>query len=349
MALTTPLCERLGIQLPIVQAPIGSSSTPELAAAVSEAGGLGTLAQTWFEVPEVRDRLRRARELTDRPVGVNLILDLPIRDKLEACLEEGASVVSTFWGDPGPVRDVIRSAGAVHLHTVGSVADAVLAAERGVDVVVAQGWEAGGHVHGTIGTIALVPAVVDAVAPVPVIAAGGIADGRGIVAALALGAQAVWLGTRFVTAHEARTHDVYRRRVLEAVADDSVHGLAYDGGWPGAPGRTLRNATLVAWEAAGRPAAPNRPGEGDIIARDPSGRTFERYDDLMPLPGMTGDLEEMALYAGQSVGLVRDSAPAGDIVRRLVRETEEELGRLCRNVSSRAEPDGSVGSWIETG
>jgi nitronate monooxygenase/enoyl-[acyl-carrier protein] reductase II len=262
---------------------------------------------------------------------VNLVLDLPIADKLEACLEEGAKVVSTFWGDPGPVRDVLRSAGALHLHTVGTVADAVLAGERGVDVVVAQGWEAGGHVHGTVGTMALVPAVVDAVAPLPVIAAGGIADGRGIVAALALGAQAVWLGTRFVTAEEARVHDVYRRRVLAATADDSVHGLAYDGGWPGAPGRTLRNATLRAWEAAGRPAAPHRPGEGDVIARDSAGREFERYDDTPPLPGMTGDLEEMALYAGQSVGLVHDSAPARDIVARLVRETREELERLQRN------------------
>src|ERR671939_469637 len=318
MTLTTPLCRLLGIDLPIVQAPIGSSSTPELAAAVSEAGGLGMLAQTWFDVPEVRDRLRRARSLTSRPVGVNLVLDLPIGDKLEACLDEGATVVSTFWGDPGPLHDVIRSAGALHLHTVGTVADAVLAAERGVDVLVAQGWEAGGHVHGTVGTMALVPAVVDAVAPLPVVAAGGIADGRGVVAALALGAQAVWLGTRFVTAHEARTHDVYRRLVLDATADDSVHGLAYDGGWPGASGRTLANATLRPWEAAGRPAAPHRPGEGDIIARDASGRAFERYDDMPPVPGMTGDPEEMALYAGQSVGLVHTIAPASDIVEYLV-------------------------------
>jgi NAD(P)H-dependent flavin oxidoreductase YrpB (nitropropane dioxygenase family) len=334
VTLTTPLCELLGISLPIIQAPIGSSSTPELAAAVSEAGGLGMLAQTWFDVPEVRDRLRRARRLTERPVGVNLILDLPIRDKLDACLEEGAPVVSTFWGDPGPVRDVIQSAGALHVHTVGSVADAVLAAERGVDVLVAQGWEAGGHVHGTVGSMALVPAVVDAVAPLPVIASGGIADGRGIVAALALGAQAVWLGTRFVTAHEARTHDVYRRRVLDATADDSVYGVAYDGGWPGAPGRTLRNSTLRAWEAAGRPAAPHRPGEGDIIARDTSGRTFERYNDMMPLPGMSGDLDEMALYAGQSVGLVRNSAPANEIVAQLAHEANEELVQLHRKLSS---------------
>ena len=328
MPLTTPLCALLGIEVPIIQAPIGAASSPELAAAVSGAGGLGMLAQTFFDAAQVRERLRRTRSLTSRPVGVNLILDLPVRDQLDACLDEGAPIVSTFWGDPGPVHDAISGAGALHLHTVGSVADAVTAADRGVDVIVAQGWEAGGHVHGTIGTMALVPAVVDAVAPLPVVAAGGIADGRGVVAALALGAQAVWLGTRFLTAQEARVHDVYRRRVLEAGADDSIHGLAYDGGWPGAPGRTLRNTTLERWEAAGRPAGPHRPGEGDIIARDPAGKVFERYNDMPPAPGMTGDLEEMALYAGQSVGLVHDSAPAADIIEGLVRDTCERLAAL---------------------
>src|SRR5919202_4527145 len=228
MTLTTPLCTLLGIDLPIIQAPIGSSSTPELAAAVSQAGGLGMLAQTWFDLPEVRDRLRTARSLTGRPGGVNLILDLPIRDKLDACLEEGASVVSTFWGDPGPLHDVIRSAGALHLHTVGSVADAVLAAERGVDVLVAQGWEAGGHVHGTIGSMALVPAVVDAVAPLPGIVAGGIADGRGIAAALMLGADGVWLGTRFVATPESGFPEAKKQRVLAAGMADTVLTQVHD-------------------------------------------------------------------------------------------------------------------------
>ena len=263
MTLRTPLCELLGIELPIVQAPIGSSSTPELAAAVSEAGGLGVLAQTWFDVPEVRERLRKAQSLTSRPVGVNLVLDLPIQDKLDACLEEERKGRLHVLGRsrPRPRRRPVRGRPAP-AHR-GSVADAVLAAERGVDVVVAQGWEAGGHVHGTIGTMALVPAVVDAVAPLPVIAAGGIADGRGIVAALALGAQAVWLGTRFVPADEARVHDLYRRRVIEATADDSVHGLAYDGGWPGR--RAGRCATP--------PSAPGRRPAGPRARTAPARAT----------------------------------------------------------------------------
>jgi NAD(P)H-dependent flavin oxidoreductase YrpB (nitropropane dioxygenase family) len=326
--LRTPLCAVLGIEVPIVQAPIGSSSSPELAAAVSGAGGLGMLSQTWFDVGVVRERLRRARALTTAPIGVNLILDFPIDDKLDACLDEGAPIVSTFWGDPGTVHDRIAAAGALHLHTVASADDARAAVDAGVDVVVAQGWEAGGHVQGTVATMALVPAVVDAVAPVPVIAAGGIGDGRGLAAVLALGAQAGWLGTRFLTATEAHTHPVYRRLVIDAAAQDATHTLCFDGGWPGAPGRALLNTTQRAWHAAGRPPAPTRPGEGDVIATDPTGHQHLRYDDLMPLPDLHGDLEAMALYAGQSTGLVHDTAPAADIITRITGQAHDILTAL---------------------
>jgi NAD(P)H-dependent flavin oxidoreductase YrpB (nitropropane dioxygenase family) len=250
--LRTPLCDLLGIDLPVVQAPIGSASTPELAAAVAEAGGLGMLAVTWLSPDQVEDRLARVRDLTARPVGVNLCLDFPIADQLATCLGAGVRIVSTFWGDPTRVHDRIHAAGALHLHTVGSPAEARRAVDAGVDVVVAQGWEAGGHVWGEIGTLALVPAVADAVSPVPVIAAGGVADGRGLAAVLALGAQAAWLGTRFLTAVEAATHDDYRRRVMAAGAEDTVHTLCFDGGWAGAAHRVLRNRTWSDWEAAGR-------------------------------------------------------------------------------------------------
>ena len=184
------------------------------------------------------------------------------------------------------------------------------AAEAGVDVIVAQGVEAGGHVRGTTSTLALVPAVVDAVAPIPVVAAGGIADARGVVAALALGAQAAWIGTRFLLAAEANVHASYRSRLLAARASDAVHTEAFDGGWPRAPHRVLRNATLTAWEAAGRPAAPDRPGEGEIVATAPNGSALNRYHMAMPQSGTRGDIEAMALYAGQGVGLVRACVPA---------------------------------------
>lgn len=312
--LATPLCDQLGVQLPIVQAPIGSAATPQLAAAVANAGGLGMLALTWVTPQQAVDRVRRVRQLTDRPFGVNLVLDFPIDDILGACLGEGVPVISTFWGDPVSVAERVHAAGALHLHTVGTAEEARRVVDAGVDVVVAQGWEAGGHVWGQVTTMALVPTVVDAVQPVPVIAAGGIGDGRGLAAVLALGAQAGWLGSRFLTATEAATHEVYRRQVLAAAPQDAVYARCFDGGWPDAAHRVIRNSTISDWEAAGCPAAPGRPGEGAVVATDRRGRPQLRYGDMIPVPGMTGELEAMALYAGQSVGLIHEVAPAARIV-----------------------------------
>ena len=271
--LSPPLCRVLGIEVPIVQAPIGSASTPELAAAVANAGGLGMLGLTWTDGGEAAARITRTRRLTERPFGVNLGLSFPIRDQLDAALLAGVRVVSTFWGDPRLVHDRIAGGGAVHLHTVGTASEARRAVDAGVDVIVAQGWESGGHVWGEVATMALVPAVVDAVDPVPVIAAGGISDGRGLLAALMLGAQAAWMGTRFLTAVEANTHATYRRRVIDADAEDAVYTTCFDGGWPDAPHRVLRNRALTEWEEAGQPLAPNRPAEGTRVARDPRDAT----------------------------------------------------------------------------
>ena len=326
--LRTAFCDRLGIDVPIVQAPVGSAAGPELVAAVSGAGGLGMLALTWQSPAQAQRSIRRTRELTTRPFGANLVLDFPVDDVLTVCLDEGVPLISTFWGDPAPVNARIRGAGALHLHTVGEIAEAVDAVARGVDVVVAQGWEAGGHVRGGTSTMALVPAVVDAVAPVPVLAAGGIADGRGVAAALALGAQGAVLGTRFLAAVEAATHEVYRQHLIAATGSDTVHTRCFDDGWPDAPHRALRNATLRRWEAAGSPSAPQRPGEGDILAVDAAGNEHHRYEDLMPLPGMTGDLADMALYAGQSVNLVRDVIPAAQLIRDLAAQAATTIDRL---------------------
>lgn len=318
--LSPPLCRVLGVDVPIVQAPIGSASTPELAAAVANAGGLGMLAVSWMDAGEAAARITRTKQLTERPFGVNLALNFPIRDQLYAALLAGVHVVSTFWGDPRAIHDSIAGGGALHLHTVGTASEARRAVDAGVDVIVAQGWESGGHVWGKVATMALVPAVVDAVGPVPVIAAGGISDGRGLVAALMLGAQAAWMGSRFLTAVEADTHAAYRRRVMDADAEDAVYTTCFDGGWPDAPHRVLRNRALTDWEHAGEPLAPNRPGEGTRIVRDPSGRDYLLYDDMTPLASLTGEVDQMANYAGQSVGLVRDTAPAADIIDTIVQQ-----------------------------
>lgn len=164
----------------------------------------------------------------------------------------------------------------------------------------------------------MVPSVVDRVAPVPVVAAGGIADGRGLAAALSLGAQAGWIGTRFLAAPEAATNQTYRDRVIQAAASDAVYTRCFDGGWQDAPHRALCNTTMTVWQSAGYPAAPDRPGEGEVVANDPGGKPVSRYDDTIPLAGMTGDLEALAHYAGQSVELVNGVAPAGQIVQQIV-------------------------------
>ena len=316
----TSFCRLVGIPLPIVQAPIGGLARPELAAAVSEAGGLGMLALTWSDPHEIDTALTRMRELTDRPFGVNLILDWPQEERLRRCLDAGVRIVSFFWGDPSPLVPIAHEAGAIVLHTVGSATEARRAVDAGVDAVVAQGWEAGGHVWGEVATLPLVPRVVDAVAPTPVVAAGGIGDGRGLAAVLALGASAGWLGTRFVMAGEALAHPRYRELLAAASETATVHSTLYDIDWPDARHRTLRNSTFEAWEAAGRPPSGQRPGEGETVATRADGSAILRYSSSSPSAELSGNVEAVSLWAGQSVGLIDRVRPAGEIVRQLAEE-----------------------------
>ncbi|WP_331232341.1 NAD(P)H-dependent flavin oxidoreductase [Natronorarus salvus] len=331
--LKTNLRPILGVEHPIVQAPIGSS--PELAAAVAEAGGLGMLSITWNDPESSRELLRKARELTDRPVAVNVVLDPDAKEvatnaALDAAIDEGVDVYSLSFGAADPYVDRIQDAGGVVLQTVNSAAEAVEAENAGVDVVVTQGMEAGGHVQSDVATFPLVPRVVDAV-EVPVVAAGGIADGRGIAAALALGADGAWLGTRFVATREAAKHPRYQQRVLDASETDTELTDLFNVGWPGVPHRVVRNETVERWEDAGRPPAGTRPGEGETVA-ERSGSDVERYDFRSPTAETEGDVDAMALYAGQSAGLVDDLPSAANVVDELVEETVaaiEELLDLC--------------------
>ena len=312
----TPVCVLLGIEQPIVQAPVGSAAVPRLAAAVSNAGALGMVSLTW--AADVASVIRETAALTSRPFGGNLVLAWDQHRRLDDALEAGLRIVSLAWGDPAAYVDRIHDAGALVLHTIGSAQEARRSAAAGVDVIVAQGWEAGGHVWGGIATLPLVPAVVDAVAPVPVIAAGGIGDARGVAAVLALGAQAAWLGTRFLLAEEGPVHEEYRLRLIAAAETDAEwYANLYEAGWPDAPHRALRNSTAQAWEAAGRPGPGGRPGEGEQIARGPAGHPVVRYSSALPLAGTTGDIGALSLWAGQSVALAKRTQPAAEIVAEL--------------------------------
>ena len=310
------MCELLGIEQPIVQAPIGPAAVPRLAAAVSNAGALGMVSLSWLA--DVAGVIEETAALTSQPFGGNLVLAWDQHRRLDQALEAGLRIVSLTWGDPAAYVQAIHGAGALVMHTVGSAEEARRAVACGVDVIVAQGWEAGGHVWGSIATLPLVPAVVDAVAPVPVIAAGGIGDARGVAAVLALGAQAAWLGTRFLLAEEAPVHEDYRR-LLIAAAETDAHWYAdlYNVGWPDAPHRAIGNSTARAWEAAGRPAPGGRPGEGEEIARSASGEPVFRYSSAVPLQGLAGDIEALSLWAGQSVAFATRTQPAADIIAEL--------------------------------
>jgi enoyl-[acyl-carrier protein] reductase II len=210
-------------------------------------------------------------------------------------------------------------------HQVGSVAEAQRAAAVGVDVIIAQGVEAGGHVAGEVSTLALVPLVVDAVAPRPVAAAGGIADARGVVAVLALGAQAAVLGTRFLASAESRAHPRYKQRLLEAGEGDTVRTTLFGHGWPNAPHRTLRTAFVQQWlgqEGRGQESRPDEPVVGQtVIGGQPM--PVLRFMGIPPNSDASGDIDSMDFLAGQDVGLVREIKPAGLIVHELIEEARQ--------------------------
>jgi nitronate monooxygenase/enoyl-[acyl-carrier protein] reductase II len=330
----TPLARRLGIELPIFSAPLGGGiAGPELAAAVSNAGGCGLLGLGGVPAAAVPALLSATRAATKRPFGAGLLLPLLAPGALEACLAADLACLVLFWGDVAPFVARAQARGIRVIAQVGSVAEARGAARAGADAVIAQGFEAGGHVRGTTALGALLPAVVAALRPLPVIAAGGIANGAGVAAALAAGAQGVMLGTRFLASPEAAISDEYRRRIVAATAEDTVHTGLFDVGWPDAMHRVLRNRAVTEWEAAGSPAAGARPGEGSVIGRVSAGgvllETVPRYGVTPPLAGFEGEHELAALYAGQSCGLIDGVRPAARIVREVVREADRALARLA--------------------
>lgn len=335
MTLKTPLCGLLGIEYPIFNVGFARGAVPELAAAVSNAGGCGVIGVTNFPAAYVQERTQAVRSLTDKPFGANVILAAEeTRDEtIEACLAARVPLLVFFWGDPAPYVAEAHRRGTKVFIQVGSVEEAVAAAEAGVDAVIAQGMEAGGHVKSKTALSVIVPSVVNAIRPTPVLASGGIADGRGLVAALGWGAQGVSLGTRFVASEEAFAHPEYKARIVRGRAEDTVYSeYLFDIGWSDAPHRVLRNKIVEEWEAAGRPPSGERPGEGSIVGTstgiDGVEREIPRYASYMPLPVFQGDIDYVSLWAGESVSLVNEIKPAAQIVRDIVREAEEVLAGL---------------------
>ena len=329
MALQTVLTKRLGLRYPIIAAPLGRGSTPEFLGALAHEGAMGFVGLHMPE-PEVRQILSgyvAATGAGDR-FGVNLTLIVDQTRRHEAALEAGCRVVSYWQGDIAPYARRAKDAGAIVFWTISGPADAARAADLGVDFVVVQGREAGGHLVGEAPLMSLLPAVVDKAGNVPVVAAGGIADGRGLAAALALGACGVWMGTRFVASVESGNHPNYKAKITEAKFSDLVETTLFDGGWPDSPHRVIRNSTLTRWEQAGRPAPGARPGEGERIGTLPDGSPMLRYNVSAPWASMEADWEAGPHYAGASAALVHKVEPIATILSRIEADAETSLRRV---------------------
>lgn len=312
--LHTRICDLLGIEHPIISAPMSGRATGELVAAVSAAGGFGLIGGSTAGPDWLRAQIRAVRERTDRPFGVGFISSSPgLEEVLQVALEERVAAVSHSFIDPTPYVAAAHAAGVKVLAQVQTVAQAAVAARAGVDVITAQGTEAGGHT-GYTGTLALVPAVVDVAGTIPVLAAGGIADGRGLAGVLMLGAEGAWIGTRFLASREAGGVAWAKEHVVRASADDTVLTRAYDLAQsapfpPEVGGRVLRNDFTSTWH--GR--------DDEVLAhRDELCRQVSAAEEV-------GDPRLAPVYAGNAVSLIDAIEPAGEIVRRIMAEAERIL------------------------
>ena len=371
--LRTALCDFLGIEYPICLAGMGGKWTPpELVAAVSEAGGLGVMGGTGTPVEDLRKRIRRVRELTDKPFGVDLLLPVVTgqvqtergsgrqeseyeavrrqyprhaefvdtlaaefglekvepppppgetgialaRRQVDMILEEDVAVFAAALGDPAWVVPMAREKGVKVMGLAGSVRNAQRQAQAGVDIVVAQGTEAGGHT-GRIATLPLVPQIVDTVSPLPVVAAGGIANGRGIAASLALGAEGAWLGTAFLAAKECGLHEMQRDSIIRGRSEDFIISRTYTG----KTARQYQGPIVQAWEDSGLDTLP-MPLQGILMSGFNLAAERANRFDLAFNP------------AGQGAGMVNESRPAADIMADLVDETISVLNGMRERVAT---------------
>ncbi|MEV4509683.1 nitronate monooxygenase family protein [Dactylosporangium sp. NPDC049525] len=333
MALRTRFTEAYGLTTPIAQAGMAFvGMTPELPVAVSNAGALGSLGVGLMPAAALTQTITTIQTKTDRPFNVNFITVFTEQAQIDAVCEAGVAVASFHWRHPKRAWiDQLHAAGVRVFEQLSSVDAAKRAVDDGVDVVVAQGQEAGGHNAATLPVFALVPLVVDAVAPALVLAAGGIADGRGVAAALMLGADGAWVGTRFVATGESDAHDGYKSRLVSFDATETVSTSMFGPETPDFnPMRVLRNRVVREWLDTAKEAKEAKEQETIIGETVLGGETvtMHRFSNLVPMRGLTtGDLEEMPLLAGQGVGLVTSLLPAAEVIATMTRDAVAMLNR----------------------
>jgi enoyl-[acyl-carrier protein] reductase II len=319
MTIHTPICDLLGIDYPILLAGMGGVSYAELCAAVSNAGAFGTLGMAGRSHGEIREEIRKVRDLTDKPFGVDLLAAVPesLERTADVIIEGGAKAFISGLGVPPPhLVKKFHDAGLKVMNVAGTVRHARAAEAGGLDAVVAQGTEAGGHT-GKVAGMALIPQTVDAV-KIPVIAAGSIVDGRGLAAALALGAQGVWVGTRFIASAEAHAGGLYKQVILDAGDEDTIVTRCYSGKTM----RVFKNEYVADWE--------RRPQD---IQSFPAQAMLSHQAGVMG--GIGGQIEGLkressAFAMGQGAGAVHAVKPAGEIVRDMMAEAEAVLARISR-------------------
>jgi enoyl-[acyl-carrier protein] reductase II len=317
--LRTRFCELFGMTVPVLQAAVWPATAPELVAAVSEAGAVGSLGAVYGSAEQVRAEIERVRQLTGRPFVVNHVVPMLDEEAFEVTLEARPAGVSFALGNPGALVERAQAAGAMVIHQVHTVSQAREAAALGVDVIIAQGSEAGGQgMSGGVGTTALVPQVVDAVAPIPVLAAGGIADGRGLAAALVLGAAGANIGTRFLASEEASADPEWKRRIVEIESEEAVRFEPWSVIMAPRPGsydvvpRVIRTAFVDEWRT--------RRDEAQSEAERLRGQIMAAVQQRRP--------DQLLPFTGQSAGLIHDVVPAAEIIRALVDEATAALASV---------------------
>jgi enoyl-[acyl-carrier protein] reductase II len=318
MSLRTPLCDLLEVEHPIMLAGMGGVSYAELAAAVSNAGGYGVLGMAGLGPDDIREQMAQVRRLTDMPFGVDLLAASPesLTASVDVIINGGASAFIAGLGVPMPILEKLHKAGLKVMVVCGQVRHAIKAQEAGCDAVICQGGEGGGHT-GLVGTMPLVAQAVDQV-KIPVAAAGGIYDGRGLAAALALGAQAVWMGTRFIATHEAHAGDLYRETILKARDEDTIRTRCYSG----KPMRVARNPYVEDWETRPQDIQPF-PMQAMLSVREGvMGGIGGQIEGL--------DADRSCFAMGQSAGGVRDVVKAGDLVAQIMDEAHSAIDRMAK-------------------
>lgn len=306
----TRLCKTLDIEYPIIQGGMAWVATHELAAAVSNAGGLGIIAAGNAPKEVIREQIKKAKKLTDKPFGVNIMLMSPfVDDIMDLVCEEEVAVVTTGAGNPGKYINKLKEKGIKILPVVPTVALARRMEKEGVDGLIVEGTEAGGHI-GELTTISLVPQIASAVS-IPVVAAGGIADGRGFVAALSLGAEGVQIGTRFVCSEECIAHENYKNMIIKAKDRDAI----VTGRSTGYPVRVLKNKFAK-----------------EYLQLEKEGVPFEELEQLgagrLRLAVVEGDMEKGSLMAGQIAGMIKDIKPCKAIIEDIISEAEKQVDRI---------------------